>query len=349
MDARLLIFPRTIRKNKPDPAPRAQGIRAGFLEEESAPPISFLMPFIPAASRGEFGRVLVNMRFKHFKPEYNFLGVKSVPLAKADVIILPIPYDATTSYQTGTRFGPHAAITASRQVELYDSELKRDVSAKVKIVTLPEVEPDLSGPEANTRRLTDVARELIQLKKFVVSIGGEHSVTPGLVAAYKEKYRDLTVLQIDAHTDMRETYEGTKWNHACAMKRCHDLGVHVVHVGIRNSAEEEQQYIDPKNVFYAPAVPLEKILSRIQTKDVYLTVDVDGFDPSIMPSTGTPEPGGLGWYQVLELIRALMRERRVVGADVVELAPIPGMIAPDFLAAKLMYKIIGYKFFNYAR
>ncbi len=287
------------------------------------------------------------MASHHFRPPYNFLGLDPVAPKNADVVIGQIPYDGTTSYQPGTRFGPRAILDASRQVEFYDLELQRDVSAKVKIATLPELEINLASTEANVAHIASFAQSMVKQKKFLITLGGEHSITPGLVQPLAERYKnDLTILQIDAHTDMREEYEGTKWNHACAMKRCRDLGVPVVHVGIRNSAEEEQEFIDPKNVFYAPEVPVEKILARITTKNVYLTVDVDGFDPAFVPSTGTPEPGGLGWYDVLRLFRALTRERKLVGADVVELAPIPGLVAPDFLVAKLVYKIIGYKFFK---
>lgn len=281
-----------------------------------------------------------------FRPPYNFLGIPSIAPKKADVLIGQVPYDATTSYQPGARFGPRAILDASRQVELYDLELKRDVTKRVKIATLPELEIDLSSPEANVEQVARFAESIAKQKKFLVTVGGEHSITPGLVRPLAARSKDLTVVQIDAHTDMRDDYEGTKWNHACAMKRCRDLGVRVVHVGIRNSAEEEQKFLDPRDVFSAPEVPVAKILSRIQTKNVYLSIDVDGFDPSIMPSTGTPEPGGLSWSQVLGLIRAVTRERKLVGADVVELAPIPGLVAPDFLVAKLVYKIISYRFFK---
>lgn len=283
----------------------------------------------------------------HFRPQYNFLGIPPVSVKNADVLIGQVPYDGTTSYQPGARFGPRAIIDASRQLELYDHELKRDVSAKVKIATLPELEIDLSSPEANVEHVARFAESVAKQKKFLVTLGGEHSITPGLVRPLAAQYKkDLTVLQIDAHTDMRDSYENTKWNHACAMRRCRDLGVRVVHVGTRNTSAEEQPFIDQKDVFYAPEVPVAKILARIMTKNVYLSIDVDGFDPSIMPSTGTPEPGGLDWYDVLRLFRELTRERKLVGVDVTELLPIPGFVAPDFLVAKLVYTIIGYKFFK---
>lgn len=287
------------------------------------------------------------MASHHFRPQYNFLGLDPVAPKNADVLIGQVPYDGTTSYQPGTRFGPRAIIDASRQVELYDHELKRDVTAKIKIATLPELEIDLSSPEANVEHVARFAESIAKQKKFLITLGGEHSITPGLVRPLALQYKkDLTVLQLDAHTDMRDSYENTKWNHACAMRRCRDLGVRVVHVGTRNTSAEEQPFLDQRDVFYAPEVPVAKILSRITTKNVYLSIDVDCFDPSIMPSTGTPEPGGLLWHDVLALLRALMRERKLVGADVTELAPLPGFVAPDFFVAKLVYKIIGYKFFK---
>lgn len=288
----------------------------------------------------------MEMGNSHFRPQYNFLGVDPVTPKNADVLIGQVPYDGTTSYQPGARFGPRAIIDASRQVEFYDHELKRDVAAKVKIATLPELEIDLSSPEANVEHVARFAESIVKQKKFLITLGGEHSITPGLVRALAARSKDFTVLQLDAHTDMRDSYENTKWNHACAMRRCRDLGVRVVHVGTRNTSAEEQPFIDQKDVFYAPDVPVEKILARIMTKNVYLSIDVDCFDPSIMPSTGTPEPGGILWHDVLALLRALTRERKLVGADVTELAPIPGLVAPDFLVAKLIYKIIGYKFFK---
>lgn len=286
------------------------------------------------------------MASHHFRPQYNFLGVDPVAPKNADVLIGQVPYDGTTSYQPGARFGPRAILDASRQVEFYDHELKHDVAAKVKIATLPELEIDLSSPEANVEHVALFAESVAKQKKFLITLGGEHSITPGLVRPLAARMKDLTVLQLDAHTDMRDSYENTKWNHACAMKRCRDLGVRVVHVGTRNTSLEEQPFLDQKDVFYAPEVPVAKILSRITTKNVYLSIDVDCFDPSIMPSTGTPEPGGLLWNDVLPLIRALTRERKLVGADVTELAPLPGFVAPDFLVAKLVYKIIGYTFFK---
>ena len=168
-------------------------------------------------------------------------------------------------------------------------------------------------------------------------LGGEHSITLGAVQAVREQFSDFSVLQIDAHSDLRDEFEGTKFHHACVMKRIKDLGVSVTQVGVRSSEGEELG----DNVFLAPNLPIDKIISTLKEK-VYLTFDLDGLDPSIMPSTGTPEPGGLGWYETLKLIKEVAKKRKIIGADVVELDPIPGFSAPDFLAAKLVYKIINY-------
>ena len=274
---------------------------------------------------------------------YNFGGLENQSYAKAKVAVFPIPFEATTSYMPGTKFGPQAIIEASRHMELYDIELKKDIS-KIGMYTLPELLSSKSSPEAAVREIEKAVSQLLNDKKFVLSLGGEHSITSGIVAAFKKKHRDLSVLQIDAHSDLRDEYEGTKFNHACAMKRVRDLGVSVTAVGIRSQEEAEADYIKEKKIktiFYAPDLPIKKIISSL-SKNIYLTFDLDGLDPSIMPSTGTPEPGGLGWYETLNLIKQVAKSKKIVGADIVELSPLPGIVFPDFLAAKLAYKIIGY-------
>ena len=258
-------------------------------------------------------------------------------------MIFPVPYETTTYYKTGTKEGPKAIIEASRHMELYDIALKKNIS-EVGIFTLPEMSCSKNSSKEVFLQIKKATSQLIEDKKLVVMLGGEHSITPGAVAAFKEKYNNLSVLQIDAHTDLRDEYQGTKYHHACAMKRVRDLGVPVTAVGIRSQDQAEAEYIKKekiKTIFYAPAIPLKKIISSL-SKNVYITFDVDGLDPSIMPSTGTPEPGGLGWYEVLNLIKQVAKEKKIVGVDIVELAPLPGIIFPDFLIAKLAYKIISY-------
>lgn len=275
----------------------------------------------------------------------NFLGIDPIAPSDAEVLILPIPLEATVSYGKGTGRGPEAIIRASQQVELYDHELGYEVNEKVKISTLPAI----NFPEQNSEKAQEIIAKASEpfTDKFIVSLGGEHSITPALVGEYKKKYPDLSILYFDAHSDMREEWGGTKWSHACAARRCQDNhGIkNIVWVGTRNTSLGEQQYINKEQVNYGNTYDLKKILSQLGD-NVYISFDVDVFDSSIMPATGTPEPGGLNWYQVMEIFKAVTREKNVVGADIAECAPIPtaGFHAYDFLVAKLAFKLIGYKF-----
>lgn len=273
---------------------------------------------------------------------FNFLGLERQTYKRAKVVIFPVPYSSTTYWKSGTKEGPRAIIEASRHLELYDHETKKDPS-KAGIFTLEELEPSKASPEETIARIKDVVVQLIRDKKIPVLLGGEHSIANGSIQAFYEKYgKNFSVLHIDAHTDSRYEFEGTKWHHACVMFRTRELGIQVTQVGIRSTSEEEQEYFKKEKIstiFYAPDVPIEKIISTLKEK-VYITFDLDVLDTSIMPSTGTPEPGGIGWYDATNLIKQVGKKRKIIGADVVELAPIPGMHAPDFLAAKLVYKII---------
>ncbi len=279
----------------------------------------------------------------------NFLGIEEVAHEDAQVFILPIPLEATVSYGKGTGKGPRAIITASQQVELYDHELGYEVNEKVKIKTLPFVDfPDgLNFDNAETAQPI-IAKAVEPLTdKFVLSLGGEHAITPALVSEYKKKYPDLSILYFDAHTDMREELDNTKWSHACAARRCqdnHDIK-NIVWVGTRNTSLGEQQYINKDQVNYGNTYDLKKILSQL-SDNVYISFDVDVFDVSTMPATGTPEPGGISWYQAMEIFEAVTRAKNVVGADIAECSPIPtpGFHGYDFLVAKLAFKLIGYKF-----
>ncbi|MDO8601256.1 MAG: agmatinase [bacterium] len=267
---------------------------------------------------------------------FNFLGLDEQNYQKSKVVIFPVPYSSTTYWKSGTKDGPQAIIDASRHIEFYDVEMKKDPS-KSGIFTLPFLEPSKNSPEETTARIKNVTDKLLRDGKFVMMLGGEHSVTLGAVQAFNDKFSNFSVLQFDAHTDLREEFEGTKHHHACVMKRVKDLGLSITQVGIRSASES----IETKNVFLAPGLPIDKIISSLKD-NVYLTFDLDALDPSIMPSTGTPEPGGLGWYEVLNLIKKISEKKKIIGADVVELDPTPGFAAPDFLAAKLVYKIISY-------
>jgi agmatinase len=266
----------------------------------------------------------------------------------AAVVILPCPVDRTTSYVGGTRNGPHEILQASSHMELWDDELKTDVHG-IGIYTLPEMELPFGEMAPLVDEIERVAYEIIARDKFLVTIGGEHSITPPLVSAAARKYPGLSVLQIDAHADMRDSYMGTTHNHACAMRRSLEHAT-VTQVGIRSLSTEEAEVL-PKlksRVFYdadmrRDANWIDAVVESL-ARDVYVTIDVDGMDPAIMPATGTPEPGGLSWPEITRLLRTVAEKRRVVAADVVELSPIPGMIAPNFLCAKLIYKLLTYRF-----
>ena len=267
---------------------------------------------------------------------FNFLGLDEQNYQKSRIAVFPVPYSSTTYWKSGTKDGPQAIIDASRHIEFYDVEMKKDPS-KSGIFTLPFLEPSKNSPEETMARIKNVTDKLLRDGKFVMMLGGEHSVTLGAVQAFNNKFSNFSVLQFDAHTDLREEFEGTKHHHACVMKRIKDLGISITQVGIRSVSEGAEA----DNVFLAPGLPVDKIISSLKDK-VYLTFDLDALDPSIMPSTGTPEPGGLGWYEVLNLIKKISEKKEIIGADVVELDPMPGFHAPDFLAAKLVYKIISY-------
>jgi agmatinase len=267
---------------------------------------------------------------------------------QSQVVILPIPYEQTTTYGTGTKEGPMAIIAASRHMELYDEELDFE-AYRVGIHTLRELEPVASGPKAMLERITEVARDLLAHGKFVVSLGGEHTISFGLVRAFAERYPNLSVLQFDAHADLRDAYQGTPYNHASVLRRVSEI-VPAVQVGIRSLSREEATWVKAtgRHLFYASEVigspTAAAAISDALTDQVYITICLDGLDPSIMPAVGTPEPGGLGWYDVLRIVRRVAETRHIVGFDVVELFPIAGNFAPDFLAAKLVYKVLSYRY-----
>jgi agmatinase len=264
------------------------------------------------------------------------------------VVILPVPVDRTTSYGGGTRNGPHEILQASSHMELWDEEVGADVHG-VGLFTLPEMELPFGELEPLMAEIQRVAGEVLARDKFLMTIGGEHSITPPLVAAAAAKYRGLHVLQIDAHADLRETYMGTPHNHACAIWGSLKHAA-ATQVGIRSLSTEEAAAAPGLNttIFYDHAMRrdpawIDRVVASLGDP-VYITIDVDALDPAIMPATGTPEPGGLSWYEILALLRATIAQRNVVACDVVELSPIPGLHAPNFLCAKLIYKILTYKF-----
>lgn len=286
---------------------------------------------------------------------HNFLGLdeQTSDFARAGVVILPVPYESTTSWGGGTANGPRAILEASRYIELYDQELDRE-PYDVGVATLPALELSGGGGASAMRELREAYDALLDEAgdRFVIMLGGEHSLTAEPVLAWADRLgsgRRLSVLQFDAHTDLRPEYEGTPYSHASVMHRVHERA-DIVAVGIRALTGEEMALArasDDIHLFLADDVHdredwVDDVVDRLRD-DVYVTFDVDCFDPSLVPSTGTPEPGGLGWYTVLRVLRRVFEKRNVLAADVVELAPVPGLHAPDFLVAKLVYKMIGYR------
>jgi agmatinase len=267
--------------------------------------------------------------------------------ARARVAIIPVPYDGTSTWGKGADKGPSAIIEASATVENYDIESDSE-PYKVGIFTDKPI-LEKSSPEKMVEAVEKRISGHLANGKFPIVIGGEHSVSIGAIKAQAKKYKKLTVLQLDAHSDLRGEYHDSKYNHACVMARAQDL-CPTVQVGIRSMDISEKPRVKKSKVFFAEDICgkkgwIDKVVSLLKG-NVYVTIDLDVFDPSIMPSTGTPEPGGLGWYEVLDLLRIVFRKTNVTGFDVVELCPNPANKAPDFLAAKLIYKLISYKFSN---
>ena len=278
---------------------------------------------------------------------FNFAGLdpEFSSLESSRVAILPVPYDFSTSYQGGTRLGPQAILAASRNMEVWDDEL--GATYRAGITTLPELEPTAVGPGAQVKRVERAFDHMYDIGKLPVMLGGEHSITAGAVRAAAKRYGKLSVLQIDAHADMREEYLDTPDSHACVMRRIREI-CPASSVGIRSMSEEEAAYLreTPTPIwstrqFRGLKGEFRPILDSL-TEEVFITFDLDGLDPAYLPGTGTPEPGGLDWFEVSDLIGAVADTRRIVGFDVVELAPLAGNVASDFLAARITYRMIGH-------
>ncbi len=279
----------------------------------------------------------------------NFLGLPAEysDYRKAKFAVLPVPYDSTTSFQAGTREGPGAIIRASQQVELFDEELGTE-AYKVGVTTLEPLLPNMAGPKAMHEDVFAAARKVVKDGKFLIGLGGEHGITSGLIRAVMTRHKKLSVLQIDAHLDLRDSWEGSPHSHACVMRRAIDLGATVVPVGIRNVSLEEHRFCKKAKIEPITARKclsddtwMDQVLNRLGPT-VYVTIDVDGFDPAYAPGSGTPEPGGLDWYDVTDLLRCVAAEKTIVAADIVEVMPIPGQAVTEFLAARLAYKTISY-------
>jgi agmatinase len=272
------------------------------------------------------------------------LDAETTSLETAHAVVLPVPYDGTVSYMSGARLGPRAIITASQSMELYDEEL--GAFYEHGIHTLPDLEV-LSDAKSMIDRVHDAVAWGLELDKFVITLGGEHSITSGPVRAYASKYPKLSVLHFDAHGDLRMELNGTPWSHGCVMRRVREI-VPAVQVGIRSISEEEAELIAEKKwpVFSARKTKAMRgdygAIVDALTDDVYITVDLDCFDPATVPGVGTPEPGGLDWYELTDIVAQVAKKKRIVGFDIMELMPLGGQVRSDFLAARLLYRMWGW-------
>ena len=288
---------------------------------------------------------------KYLSNKNGFLGIDNKVNFKEKVVVVPFGLEKTVSYGGGTRNGPKEIIKASHQVELYDEELNCEPYKKIGIKTLKPFKIDKNIKNA-LNKMSKINEEILDKKLFPMTFGGEHSITPGCIAPFTKKYKDICLLHFDAHADLRESYNGEKFSHASAIKRCLDYpNVSLISFGIRNISKSEIPFLKKNssriNIFWAKDKSkwnLNKFKKLIKNKTVYLTFDVDGLDSSIMPATGTPEPGGLLWDETLNIIKIAAKNSNIVGADINELSPIKGFNSYNFLVAKLAYKILSYKF-----
>ena len=288
---------------------------------------------------------------KYLLNKNGFLGIDNKFSFKEKAVVIPFGLEKTVSYGSGTKNGPKEIIKASHQVELYDEELNCEPYKKIGIKTLKPFKINKNIKIA-LKKISDINSKILDKKLFPITFGGEHSITPGCIAPFAKKFKKICLLHFDAHADLRESYNGEKFSHASAIKRCLDhKNVSVISFGIRNISSSEIPFLKKNskriNIFWAKDKAkwnLTKFKKLIKNKTVYLTFDVDGFDSSIMPATGTPEPGGLLWDETLDIIKIASKNSNIVGADINELAPIKGFNSYNFLVAKLAYKILSYKF-----
>jgi agmatinase len=279
----------------------------------------------------------------------NYAGIPDefAKLEQAKIVLIPVPYDGTSTWQKGADKGPEAFLNASENMELYDIETETEVYKQG--VFLADAVTENSSPEAMVEAVHAITKSYIKRNKFVTLFGGEHSISIGSIRAFNEMYPNLTVLQLDAHADLRKAYEGSSCNHACAVYEASQT-TNLIQVGIRSMDAIETTVMDKEKTYFAHEMAMDDtwVDSSIDqmTDNVFITIDLDAFDPSIMPSTGTPEPGGLLWYETLEFLKQVFTEKNVVGFDIVELCPNKNEKSSDFLAAKLYYKMLSYKFEN---
>jgi len=287
-----------------------------------------------------------NNEFVYEKP--NFLGIppEHATLEKSRYVVLPIPYERTTSYKKGTQYGPGAIIEASHQIELFDEELWEE-NWKVGVHTMAPV-TILSEPGDFFTSVGNMVEPIVRMGKILFSLGGEHAITEGPISGVRRVHPKLSVFHIDAHCDLRTEFEGTKYNHACAAQRMLNYCDKIVQVGIRSVSEDEHQFTNTKKVrtflmhqHRDVAALIPQVLAEL-TDPVYISIDLDGFDPSVVPGVGTPQPGGFGWYEGLDLLRAVISSKKVVAVDVVELCPLDDTVNSELAAAKLIYRMMGW-------
>jgi len=285
---------------------------------------------------------VIPRRYQHL-----FAGI-NCSFDEARFVVIPVPYDSSTTWLPGARFGPSEVIDASRYLEHYDVELKQTFGG---IWTMDEIEPVRASAEKTLERIKDIISWIISEGKFPILLGGDHLITVGSVSAFKEKYEDFLCLFFDAHADLYDKYEGSRYSHACTVRRCYEITGRAAVFGVRSLGVEEVEFIEgEKNVIVVTALDarnnpeeiLIEALNRFQGLPVYLSFDVDFLDPSIMPCTGTPEPGGFDWYTTTKLLKRVLSSRKVIGMDFVEFSPVVNRKDAAYLLAKLIYKSIGY-------
>ena len=288
-----------------------------------------------------------------------FLGVDNTKIANpvGTIRVLPIPYDATTCYNPGTRFGPSAILKASIQLEEFNEDIAWDATQNLHFFVEDEIQLNVAGPQEMNDQIEKITLELLEHEDFILALGGEHSISFPLISAHNRKYEGLHVIQIDAHADLRDSWNGSSFSHACVMRRVAELGVRITQIGIRNVSQEGYEYLSSTSskihTWDADTIRregnLERLLAYLRKEiasPIYLSIDVDGLDPSVIPATGTPEPGGLMWGEVMAIVKTICLNHTVVGADVVELSPTSTLFYADYTTAKLCYKIVSYAYYN---
>jgi agmatinase len=289
----------------------------------------------------------MSTQVENLLPDFLDLPECLTDLENAQVVILCLPYEASTTYGKGTKYGPKAILEASKQIETYDEEL--DVEpCRIGIATQMPIDSFDPRPENSIAQITNACESFLKRHKFVASLGGEHTITVGLVQAFKKYYPDMWVLQLDAHSDLRDSYLDSPLNHACVMARVAEMCPYVG-IGVRSSIQGEREWLKaPSKIIYAYEMNQSSVWSDLALEQlgdlVYLTIDLDFFDPSVVPSVGTPEPGGFQWYETLRFLKKVSETKKIIGFDLVELSPKPDLVVSDFFAAKLVYKLLGYIF-----